>query len=283
MKSPILPLYLFVLCTFYSCVNQVPNIVVDQTNLVIFGNVYYPPSRMNLNIFHTSNTQTYNPREVTNASIRLYSSPDDGSDTSETLVSDAFTFISAEEGYESASDIPAQIGHWYWIEVEIPGTPGVFRSSRIQMVAPIAIKTVERKNGGTRMTFADPKNEANQYVASFHFFQGNEEVGDEFQAATDVLFDGNTEAYLEVFNSPGNRVQTSLNHLDPEVYEFYLRYNRQRELNEGFDDESGDPGLLFREPPVQLEGNIYNNQSEQMVLGNFGVIAISEKEVVFED
>lgn len=37
-----------------------------------------------------------------------------------------------------------------------------------------------------------------------------------------------------------------------------------------------DPGYLFRAPPVQLSGNIYNDQTQETVLGNFGVIAISE-------
>lgn len=283
MKSTFLPLYLILLCTTLSCVDQVPNIEVDETHVVIFGNIYYPPSVMNIDVFRTSNTKNYDPSEITNARIRLYSSPDDSSNNSGTLVSDAFRFVSFDSGYESATDIPTRVGYWYWIEVEIPGTPGIYRSSRIQMVAPVSIKTVERKNGGTRITFADPKNESNQYVALFNFFQGNDKVGQESKPANDVLFDGNSQAYLEVFNTTGNRVQTTLSHLDPEVYQFYLNINRQQELNEGFDNESGDPGFLFRQPPVQLEGNISNSQADELVLGNFGVIAVAEKEMIFQE
>lgn len=283
MKSTTLPLCLILVCTLFSCVDRVPNIEVDETHIVIFGNVYYPPSVMNVDVFRTSNTKNYDPSEITNARIRLFSSPDNASDSPGTLVSDAFRFVSFENGYESAEDIPSRVGYWYWIEVEIPGISGIYRSSRIQMVAPVSIKTIERKNGGTRITFADPKNEPNQYVASFNFFEGNEEVGEESQPATDVLFDGNSQAYLEVFNTAGNRVQTTLSHLDPEVYQFYLHISRQRDLNEGFDDESGDPGFLFRQPPVQLEGNISNSDTDELVLGNFGVIAVADKEEVFRD
>ena len=71
-------------------------------------------------------------------------------------------------------------------------------------------------------------------------------------------------------------MEVSLYHMDPSIYEFYLRYSTQLYQNEGFEDEAGDPGYLFRAPPVQLSGNIYNDQTQETVLGNFGVIAISE-------
>jgi hypothetical protein len=190
--------------------------------------------------------------------------------------------------------VPTTVGNDYWIEVTLPGEKGRFVSVPITMRQPIEIDRIERINGATRMVFHDPLSrntdeDFNQYVANFEFLETREEyIGREYEedgfeiidtkwvASTDRLFDGNEEAYLEYFGTVGNAVEASLFHMDPSNYEFYLRYSTQLYQNEGFEDQAGDPGYLFRTPPVQLSGNIYNDQTQETVLGNFGVIAISE-------
>lgn len=97
-----------------------------------------------------------------------------------------------------------------------------------------------------------------------------------------MLFDGNAKAYLEVQEDAGNRVVGALMHISPETYEFYFKFDRQSEYNSNYDeDDGGDPGLLFLPPPIQLSGNVFNSTTQELVLGNVGVVNIHELEQRF--
>lgn len=64
---------------------------------------------------------------------------------------------------------------------------------------------------------------------------------------------------------------------------FFFKYTRQLDNNANYDeDDSGDPGLLFMPPPIQLSGNISNATTKELVLGNFGVVNTHELEQTFE-
>jgi hypothetical protein len=48
------------------------------------------------------------------------------------------------------------------------------------------------------------------------------------------------------------------------------------------DDQSRNPGILFLPPPTQLSGNINNETTNELVLGNFGVVNTNKLEHTFE-
>lgn len=288
MKPKFKTLYLLGLLLLFACVERVDPIKIDETNLVIFGNLYNPSSYLSISIFETSSTTKYKPNRIRDANIRLYTA---SGNSPKTLVTDQFRFNSDPEfeDFESVEKIETIVGNKYWIEIDIPGRSGVYESTQIEMIPPVKIKKVTRANGATRITFQDPKDEPNQYLAIFTHLndlnpQGNIppiEIDENYLTSADRLFDGNANAYMEVFNTPGNLVRVELYNLAPEIYQFYLKYANQIDQNEGFNDEEGDPGFLFRQPPTQLTGNIFNETSDELVLGNFGVIATDEMSQTF--
>lgn len=100
--------------------------------------------------------------------------------------------------------------------------------------------------------------------------------------SNDILFDGNENAFIETedtadFNGE-KKYGVTLTHLNFDTYQFYQNITFQNQSNEGSgDDESGDPGRLFESPPTNLTGNIVNTSTNRLILGNFGVISISEE------
>lgn len=281
MRLIYIPLFIIGLI-FCQCVDEIDPIVVDQNRVVIIGNLYYPSDVLEIEIIRSTNTITYEKKPITNAQIRLKKQGDLGDE----LVDDSFTYSPQDESYQSQSSIPTEIGTKYWIEVEIPGEKGVFISEPVEMLAPVPIQEIERINGATRIVFQDPLSigtevDQNLYLAIFRYLENDDEVDTEYVPSTDRLFDGNEQAFIENFSIYGNGIDVDLYHLDPGTYNYFLRYNTQLNENEGIDDQSGDPGFLFRNPPVQLTGNIYNSVSQDAVLGNFGVVAISSRSKSF--
>lgn len=280
--KPKIPIYFFLISlTLFSCIERVDPIEVDETHLVIFANLEYPADDLSVYVLETSNTTNYESKPIKNAKIRLYSKSKDGK--SELLIDeDDFDFYEDLERHESKDEIQTEIGNSYWLEVEVPGRKGVYKSTAIEMVKTVKIQSIERVKGATRIVFKDPPNEPNQYLAQFFFYNNESELFSEMIPNSDTLFDGNTQAYLEVSTTSGNRVIASLSHMDPEVYEFFFKYTRQLDYNSGYDEnDSGDPGFLFLPPPIQLSGNIYNETTKELVLGNFGVINYNELDKTF--
>lgn len=265
-----------------SCIKKVDPVVVDETHVVIFANLEYPANTLHIDILETSTTVDYRSKPIKNAEIRLYTK--NSNDRTEVIANtDDFTFDNYTEQYQSTNKIQTRVGHSYWLEVEIPNRKGIYTSTAIEMVKTVEIKSIERINGATRIIFQDPPNEPNQYLASFLFFENEIELNQELIPNTDTLFDGNSNAYLEVANTNGNRARVALMHMDPEVYEFFFKYTQQLNNNTNYnEDDGGDPGLLFLPPPIQLSGNIFNATTDELVLGNFGVVNTHELEQTFE-
>lgn len=275
MKFSLLTLLiLIVLCS--GCVVKTDPIVSNETHIVIIGKLEYPSNRLNVSIMETSNTTSYKEKIITNADVKLYTRSSDGTAV---LVTDQIK--PNARAYENTEELSITVGDPYWITVTVPGKTGEYRSYEQPMLSPVPIKKVEWDADKYQVIFNDPEKEQNQYVAQFNFVD-NRYQGSIQEIATDddTLFNGNPDANLDVyFSNPVSYVDVSLSNVAPETRKFFKNFLEQKDQNEGFveDGEVGDPGILFRAPPIQLQSNLYNTEDKnELVLGNFATMATSE-------
>jgi hypothetical protein len=199
------------------------------------------------------------------------------------LVTD--NFIINNGVYTSSEAIEGIVGTSYWIEVTLDdGSTFVSKKEKLKAVVPITTTTIEDYNL-INIRFSDPENSNNFYLMESEFVQNNERYHKTFAVSNDVLFNGNTNASLdlEVFSTPQiptEALKVTLSNINFSSYQFHLNRVKQKQDNEnnsGVDNE-GTPGPLFATPPVNLFGNMTNSTNGKRILGNFTVDAIHQVE-----
>lgn len=259
----------------FSCTEEITPPTNFTSKVFIFGNITNNTDYLRIKIGKTVPLNSTSSNPVNNATISLFTK-DKNNNTS--LVTDDFSVTNGT--YESSQKITPTIGNYYWIEVKVDNI--TYKSSQETLRTPISITNIEVVNDQLRAVFSDPQNETNHYLASFSFYDEFDNfLSEENELSNDILFDGNVKAFIEIFDmfdfEADVQRRAVLTHLNYETYQFYLNISAQEESNEGVDDEGGDPGRLFASPPVNLTGNITNTSTNQFVLGNFGVMSISDE------
>lgn len=259
-----------VLLFLSSCVNQITTDIYHEPQIVISGILGNGNTYFTIEIVKTTPLNDNRKDPINDARIALYSK--DSEDNTQ-LVTDEFTVNNGV--YQSAESIKTHTGSSYWIEVNF--SDGLcFKSSEEKLLAPIEIDRLEITDNIIRVVFGDPVEMNNQYVVFASFYTGDQLIVNQVVTATDVLFNGNPNAFIEVYENIGDRVTVELSHMEAASYHFFLNVERQSENNEGINEEIGDPGQLFRQPPSQLFGNISSCTSDERVLGNFSVVSFSQ-------
>lgn len=282
--------YILLLCiagSTFSCTKEISVDVTHDTQTIIFGSLTNQNEQVQIIIQQSvplNSIQTSQP--VNDAMVSLFERTGNGNSD---LVTSDFT---VNQGvYTSMENIATIQGSSYWIEVTLSnGT--VFKSKEEVMQPTINITQVTQNtefNDIVDIRFADPANTTNLYKATVMAYNGNTQVSSNFTQSSDVLFNGNVEATIEVDifaelseeedTNPFpdfNRLEVQLANINFESYQFLLNQSAQIEANtEANDSESGSPSQLFSTPPVHLLGNITNTTNNTISLGNFSVESIA--------
>ena len=102
----------------------------------------------------------------------------------------------------------------------------------------VPIDQINLNNTYPRVQFSDPDNERNFYALEVSFFNNEQFIYQDIMLSTDVLFNGNSNAFLELLSSTsGNRLSASLFNLDINSYKFYSKIIAQED---GLDDTNTD-------------------------------------------
>ncbi|WP_420602163.1 DUF4249 family protein [Flagellimonas sp.] len=256
-----------------ACTKEIDPQTKFEPQIFIFGGISNEPDNVTIGIQETVPVKNVTVKPVSNASISLFTKDQTG--TTE-LVTDSF--VENNGIYTSAAVVSANVGNFYWIEVEVPGHAN-FKSEAEQLRPTVPITKVEMDNNMTRVSFKDPGDATNLYYLAFDFFNGPDFLFNLFEVSSDTLFDGNEEAFIETDNVGGNRIKATLYNLNYGTFQFYLNLIAQDDSNSS--DEEGDPGHLFATPPVNLTGNIVNTSTKRAALGNFAVVSASSLDQSF--
>lgn len=242
-----------------------------EPRIIIIGGIDNTTDFIEIEIEKTVPVNSIAMDRVHHASIALYTEDPEG--TSSLVTND---FVEKNGTYTSEEVVVPIIGNRYWIEVALEdGTE--FVSTPELLKPPVQIDDIVKEDGVTRIVFSDPIG-ANLYLAQFVFSDGGFEFPAQYarEYSSDVLFDGNDEAFIEVFEDFGDGVEAELHNVNPDTYQFFLNLEMQETANEDFGEGGGDPGPLFRAPPVNILGNITNKTSNKRALGNFSVTSFKE-------
>ena len=220
---------------------------------------------------------------VDDANIRLWTKNSAGEDE---IVTQSFDYDGLNNAYFPTNSIETEEGGIYWVELELSnGLSYVSRQEK--MPTTVEVSDIAYVRSELRAIFQDEKDEPNYYLAEFniygrdqtYFIRGLKVV------SNDVLIDGNEKAYIGEYTTISESsyyVELNMQSLSNSSYLFYRNFLEQEDLNEGFDDEEGDPGWLFSKPPINLYGNITEKESGKKVLGQFIISSISQKNQIVE-
>ncbi len=255
-----------------SCNEEIALNTKFEPQLFIFGNLTNDAQKLNITIQESvpvENTSKI-PKPVNNAKVTLFTK---GSNGNEMIV--ANEFIENNGDYSSSQIISPTIGNLYWIEVELEN--GVlFKSEKEQLKPLVNIDNISMVNSFVRTTFKDPINDRNFYRLNLFVSDSGEETS-AYILSNDVLFNGNSDAFLEEsigIGLSGSSARATLMNFNYNTFQFYLNIIAQEDAQE----EGDGPFQLFAPPPVYLTGNILNTVTKKRVLGNFGVISVSESD-----
>lgn len=220
---------------------------------------------------------------VDDANIRLWTKNSAGEDK---IITDSFDYEKVDNAYYPTSSVETKEGGIYWVELELSnGLSYVSRQEK--MPTTVEVSDIAYVRNELRAIFQDEKDEPNYYLAEFniygrdqtYFIRGLKVV------SNDVLIDGNEKAYIGDYitiSDDSFYVELNMQSLSNSSYLFYRNFLEQEDLNEGFDDEEGDPGWLFSKPPLNLYGNITEKESGKRVLGQFVISSILQTDKIVE-
>ncbi len=220
---------------------------------------------------------------VEDANIRLWTKNSAGEDE---IITDSFDYEKVDNAYYPTNSIETEEGGIYWVELELSNGLS-YVSRQEEMPTTVEVSDIAYVRSELRAIFQDEKDEPNYYLAEFniygrdqtYFIRGLKVV------SNDVLIDGNEKAYIGDYitiSDDSFYVELNMQSLSNSSYLFYRNFLEQEDLNEGFDDEEGDPGWLFSKPPLNLYGNITEKESGKKVLGQFVISSISQENQIVE-
>lgn len=220
---------------------------------------------------------------VDDANIRLWTKNSAGEDE---IITDSFDYEKVDNAYYPTNSIETEEGGIYWVELELSNGLS-YVSRQEEMPTTVEVSDIAYVRSELRAIFQDEKDEPNYYLAEFniygrdqtYFIRGLKVV------SNDVLIDGNEKAYIGDYitiSDDSFYVELNMQSLSNSSYLFYRNFLEQEDLNEGFDDEEGDPGWLFSKPPLNLYGNITEKESGKKVLGQFVISSILQTDKIVE-
>lgn len=220
---------------------------------------------------------------VDDANIRLWTKNSAGEDK---IITDSFDYEKVDNAYYPTNSIETEEGGIYWVELELSnGLSYVSRQEK--MPTTVEVSDIAYVRSELRAIFQDEKDEPNYYLAEFSVYYRDQSafIRGLKVVSNDILFDGNEKAYIGEYTTISESsyyVELNMQSLSNSSYLFYRNFLEQEDLNEGFDDEEGDPGWLFSKPPINLYGNITEKESGKKVLGQFIISSISQKNQIVE-
>ena len=220
---------------------------------------------------------------VDDANIRLWTKNSAGEDE---IVTQSFDYDGLNNAYFPTNSIETEEGGIYWVELELSnGLSYVSRQEK--MPTTVEVSDIAYVRSELRAIFQDEKDEPNYYLAEFSVYYRDQSafIRGLKVVSNDILFDGNEKAYIGEYTTISESsyyVELNMQSLSNSSYLFYRNFLEQEDLNEGFDDEEGDPGWLFSKPPINLYGNITEKESGKKVLGQFIISSISQKNQIVE-
>lgn len=220
---------------------------------------------------------------VDDANIRLWTKNSVGEDK---IITDSFDYEKVDNAYYPTSSVETKEGGIYWVELELSnGLSYVSRQEK--MPTTVEVSDIAYVRSELRAIFQDEKDEPNYYLAEFSVYYRDQSafIRGLKVVSNDILFDGNEKAYIGEYTTISESsyyVELNMQSLSNSSYLFYRNFLEQEDLNEGFDDEEGDPGWLFSKPPINLYGNITEKESGKKVLGQFIISSISQKNQIVE-
>ena len=220
---------------------------------------------------------------VDDANIRLWTKNSAGEDE---IITDSFDYEEVDNAYYPTSSVETKEGGIYWVELELSnGLSYVSRQEK--MPTTVEVSDIAYVRSELRAIFQDEKDEPNYYLAEFSVYYRDQSafIRGLKVVSNDILFDGNEKAYIGEYTTISESsyyVELNMQSLSNSSYLFYRNFLEQEDLNEGFDDEEGDPGWLFSKPPINLYGNITEKESGKKVLGQFIISSISQKNQIVE-
>ena len=272
-----------ILVCLQSCTEEISLQVNHEPQLIIYGTLSNETQPVSITIQQSvpiNSNSTSQP--VANATVMLYTKTNGGAAQ---LVTNTFNYNQGT--YTSAQPINTQIGNDYWIEVTLPnGT--IFKSTPERLQPVVQINSIDiTDEEAVVVKFSDPANSTDFYVFTSEALHFSEVVTGHSSPTNDVVFDGNTNAEVEVdpfYNIDeeaqegpitANLIRVTIKRINFESFQFYLNQTAQMESNES--EGSGDPSMLFATPPVNLTGNITDIQTNKRILGNFTVQSVHQR------
>lgn len=262
-------IYILVIFTLLSCTDEI-NLDADfERQTFIFGVITNENIPITISIQESIPVNNGAPIYINNAIVSVYTKEKGGNAS---LITNEFSVDNGN--YTSKQNINTIIGNYYWIEVELSdGT--IFKSSEEELLKTVVpINSIVAENDMTKVSFSDPLDDTNFYrLITLFYLDGQSDIIT-VELSNDVLFNGNSNAFIETLSYQNDYTEAILANLNYDTYQYYLNLQKQEIDIEGYEEESGDPSRLFAPPPVNLIGNILNTKSNRKALGNFGVVSI---------
>lgn len=275
MKS-LFPYIAFTLLLLFvnSCTDEIDLDTEFDSKLLVFGVLTNDTDFVTITIHKTVSVKNKGTDPVPNAEVSLFTKNQNGNTS---LVTNDFTISNGN--YQSTEMITPEIGSSYWIEIKLPNG-NTYLSKPETLKKPIPINQIIINKTIPRVQFIDPKNDRNFYQLQISFFYDQDLIYEDFELSTDVLFNGNDDAFIELSNSLiGTNLRATLSNLNFDTYRFYSKIVKQDEELNNFATEG--PGQLFTSPAANLTGNITNTITNEKELGNFSVISTSNIDFSF--
>ena len=256
---------------FTQCVKEIPVEDNFEAEIVIVGQLLNDTNHCEVRVQESVSLFNTEFNGIESASISVYSENATGENL---LITNAFT----EQGngsYSSNLPIDPVSGDYYWIEVLLEDGR-VFMSEKTKLKPVVTINSITKRLGFDDSTlynfiFSDPVDENNFYILRVLFGEDPITI-----AASDVVFNGNETASIEVENYYYNQivlVKAKMQNVNYFTYQYYINLLSQSNTNNG----DFSPELLFAPPSVNLLGNIVEKHTNRRVLGVFTVAYTSEK------
>ena len=188
--------------------------------------------------------------------------------------------------YKSTKKIKATTKQYYWLEIEYDGKTYVTDKQWMQSELKVTGRELyEGKN--PLVIFEDNPNERNFYTLEYRRKKSNKEYEDYMRyegSSSDVLTDGKKNAsmiFTEItVDDPKETFELTISCSNYSTYRF-LSIIRKQDRENGVEAQVNS-SPLFSTPPPNPNGNIYEKDSKEPILGNFNVKSVYSEEVTGE-
>ena len=271
------PLFWHLLIIFYlplliACNEEIPMKEEFEPQVFIFGSITNTTDFVTLSIQKTVQVNGSSPNPVNDAEVSLFSKDQNGETI---LITNSFEVSNGS--YKSVEMITPVIGNEYWIEVQT-SDGDIYKSNPELLRNPTPITTVTiDSNNRARINFSDPGDVQNFYLMNTSFFFDQIIITSDAKAISDILFNGNANAFIDSnvsFSGTFNSIEGTLFNVNYTSFQYYVNVIAQEDLMNS-SNISGDPSQLFAKPPINLIGNIMNTTTDKSALGNFAVMGTS--------